>query len=78
MRLPVTKRVRRYDADFEQRQADLRAFRRLLHSKGLTLAKRPGDDTYELHWLPRSDSSFIYWGCLDDVAEYYESMELGD
>ena len=78
MRLPVSKRLRRNDPDFEQRQADLREFRRLLHKHGLTLAKRHGTDEFELHWLPRSKDSFIHYGMLDDIAEYFESMELGD
>ena len=78
MRVTVSRRLRRNDADFDQRQADMREFRRLLHSKGLTLAKRPGDDTYELHWLPRSKDSFIFYGAIDDVAEYFQSMELGE
>lgn len=75
MRLP-TQRRRRYATNFEAREADLRAFRRLLHSKGLTLGKRPESDIYDLFWLPRCRANHVFDGVLEDVKEYFESMEL--
>ena len=78
MRLPASKNIRRYDASFEQRQANLRAFRRLLHSKGLTLVKRPEQEEYAMYWMPVCKENFVFESIIEDVAEYFESMELGD
>ena len=57
--LPVQRHRRQHDSGFEAQEADLRAFRRLLHSKGLTLGKRPESDTYDLFWLPRCRGNHV-------------------
>lgn len=76
MRFPVTRYRRTYDNNFDQRQADMRAFRRLLHKNDLTMVKRPGQDEYALYWKPVCKENFVYESVLEDIVEYFESMEL--
>lgn len=77
MRFTATRYRRSYDSDFEQRQADMRAFRRTLHRNDLTLVKRPERDEYALYWIPVCKENFIYESVIEDVIEYFHSMELG-